>query len=200
MIPFSEKYHEDIKAGKITLTFRDWSTLNLKKNKIYKSRNLGLLRINNIGFKRLVDVGTDEIKRCGHKNINEFKVAYENVANRKIDFNTESSVIIEFEYMGDDIENKKRSMGKITTIELFEIKQKLLEMDGECNSPWAIVTLKALESGGVFKLADLERTLCLPSEKLKHGMCRLRELNLVCGNNNKGYSITPLSLKLLRLI
>lgn len=200
MITFSQKDHEAVKSGKITLTFRDWGTLSLKKNKIYKSSNLGLLRILDIGFKKLSDITIDEIKKSGHRSLHKFKDEYEENANRKVDFNTETTVRIEFEYLGEDIENKKRLMGKVTPMELYEIKEKILILDEKSDFPCAIKTLKTLSKNGTLFLKDLEKILKIPAEKIKQNMRELKDLNLIYSDSKKGYSLTPLSLKLFRIL
>jgi hypothetical protein len=200
MIPFLEKYNEDIKAGNITLTFRDWNTLNVQKNKIYKAYNLGLLRILDVGFMKLVDVTIDEVRKCGYNNLQEFRIGYEEGTKRKIDFRTDSTVRVEFEYVGDDIENKKRLMGKITPMELYEVKQKILILEEKNGSPWIVKTLHSLSQNGCQLSGDLEKLLKISSDNVRQKMRKLKELNLIYSNSKKGYSITPLSLKLLKII
>lgn len=200
MITFSQKDHEAVKSGKITLTFRDWGTLSLKKNKIYKSSNLGLLRILDIGFKKLSDITIDEIKKSGLRSLHKFKDEYEEKANRKVDFSTEATVRIEFEYLGEDIENKKRLMGKVTPMELYEIKEKILILDEKSDFPCTIKTLKTLSKNGTLFLKDLEKILKIPAEKIKQNMRELKDLNLIYSDSKKGYSLTPLSLKLFRIL
>lgn len=200
MILFSQKDHEAIKNGKITLTFRDWDTLKVQKNKIYRSYSLGLLRVLNVSFKKLSDITIDEIKRCGYKSIHQFRDEYGENAKRKVDFKTESAVKIEFEYLGEDIENKKRLMGKVTPLELFEIKEKILDLEEKSSSPWIIKTLQILSKNGFLLSKDLEKFLKIPSDKIKQNMRRLKEMNLIYSNSKKGYSLTPLSLKLFRIL
>lgn len=200
MIPFLEKYNEDIKAGKITLTFRDWNTLNLQKNKIYKAYNLGLLRILDVSFMKLVDVDINDIRKCGYKTVQEFRIGYEEGTRRKIDFREDSTVRVEFEYVGNDIENKKRLMGKITPMELYEVKQKILMLEEKSGSPWIVETLQALSQNGCLVSGELEKLLKITPENIRQKMRKLKEFNLIYSNSKKGYSITPLSLKLLKII
>ena len=101
MLSFKPKYHEKIKTGTITVSFRDWKTLNVQKNKIYKSYNLGLLKILDVSFKKLSDIPLNEIKKSGFKSFQDFRDSYEDSARRAVDFKIESAVKIEFEYLGD---------------------------------------------------------------------------------------------------
>jgi len=200
MLSFSKKYHEAIKAGKITMSFRDWKTLNVQKNKIYKSCNLGLLKVLDVSFRKLADISLNEIKKSGFRSFHDFRDSFEEGARRTVDFKAESAVKIEFEYLGDEIENKKRLMGKVTPMELFEIKQDLLSLEGKGGSPWVVKTLQALEEKGPLKIEDLEKTLKMPPDTIKMNMRKLRGLSLISSNSKRGYSVTPLGIKILGIL
>ncbi|MEW6108580.1 MAG: hypothetical protein AB1632_05320 [Nitrospirota bacterium] len=200
MITFPQKYHEAIKAGKITTAFRDWNTLTLQKNKIYKSYSLGLLRVLDVCFKKLSDITIDEVKRCGHKSMHQFRVEYEVNSRRAVDFKTDSAVKIDFEYMGEDIENKKRLMGKVTPLELFEIKQKMLTLEEKSDSPWILKSLQILSKNGALSSKELGKLLKISPEKIKLTMRKLKDLSLIYSDSKKGYSLTPLSFKLFRIL
>jgi len=200
MLSFKQKYHEEIKAGKITVSFRDWKTLNVQKNKIYKSINLGLLKIHDVSFKKLADIPLTEIKKSGFKSFNDFKDSYKESARRAVDFKTESTVKIEFEYLGDDIEDKKRVMGKVTPMELFEIRQKLLALDEKSGSPWVVNILLLMEKKGPQKIEDLEKSIKMTPDAIKMNIRKLKELSLISSNRKRCYSATPLSLKILGIL
>lgn len=200
MLSFSKKYHEAIKAGKITMSFRDWKTLNVQKNKIYKSCNLGLLKVLDVSFRKLADISLNEIKKSGFRSFHDFRDSFEESARRAVDFNAESAVKIEFEYLGEDIENKKRLMGKVTPMELFEIKQNLLSLEEKSGFPWVVKTLEVLENAGPQKIEDLGKALKMPPDEIRMNMRTLRGLSLIASKNKRGYSITPLSLKILGML
>jgi len=200
MLSFKPKYHGEIKTGTITLSFRDWTTLNVQKNKIYKSCNLGLLRVLDVSFKMLADIQRTEIKKSGFKSLQDFKDSYEESARRAVAFHTESAVKIEFEYLGEDIENKKRLMGRVTPMELFEIRQKLLTLDEKRASPWVVKTLLLIEKKGPLKIEELEKLIRMTPDAVKMNIRKLKELSLISCNSKRCYSITPLSLKILGIL
>jgi len=197
MLSFKQKYHEAIKSGKITISFRDWKTLNVQKNKIYKSLNLGLLRVLDVSFRRLADIPLIEIQKAGFRNFQDFKEGFEESARRAVDFKSESAVKVEFEYLGDDIENKKRVMGKVTPIELFEIRQKLMALDEKSVSQSIVKLLMLLEKTGPLKIEDIEKSIKIAPDAIKMNIRKLKELSLISSNSRRCYAITPLSLKIL---
>jgi len=197
MLSFKPKYHEKIKSGTITVSFRDWKTLNVQKNKIYKSFNLGLLKVLDVNFKKLSDIPLQDIKKSGFKSFLDFKQSYEESSRRPVDFKTESTVKIEFEYLGDDIENKKRLMGKVTPIELFEIRQKLLNLNEKSGSPVIIEMLRLIEKKGPQKIEGFEDSIGVSTDAVRMNIRRLKELSLVFSNSSGRYAITPLCLKIL---
>jgi len=200
MIVFPHRYNEPIKTGEITLAFRDWNTLKLQKNKIYKSFNLGLLKILDIRFRKLSDVSAEEIRGCGCRSLIEFKKEYAKLAERQVDFGAEVCTRIEFEYLGSDIENKKKVMGRVTPLELYELKQKILVIEERSEKPWVVRTLRVLVKEGAVVSDDLGENLNIPSQTIKSHMTTLRELNLVSRNCRRGYSGTPLGLKILKIL
>lgn len=64
-------------------------------NKIYKSFNLGLLKVLDVSFKKLADIPFSEIRKSGFRSIQDFKDGYEEVSRRVVDFQAESAVKIE---------------------------------------------------------------------------------------------------------
>jgi hypothetical protein len=40
----------------------------------------------------------------------------------------------------------------------------------------------------------------MPPDEIRMNMCKLRDLSLIASNNKRGYSITPLSLKILGML
>ena len=197
MLSFKQKYHEAIKSGKITISFRDWKTLNVQKNKIYKSLNLGLLRVLDVSFRRLADIPLIEIQKAGFRNFQDFKEGFEESARRAVDFQMESAVKVEFEYLGEDIENKKRVMGKVTPMELFEIRQKLMGLDEKSESKSIVKLLMLLEKTGPLKIEDIEKSIKIAPDAIKMNIRKLKELSLISSNSRRCYAITPLSLKIL---
>lgn len=200
MISFPSKYHEAIKEAKINVTFRPWTTLTLQKNKIYKSSNLGLIKVLDVSFVKLPDLRIDDIKRCGFKNLQEFKREYESSVRREVDYGAESAVRIEFEYLGSDIENRRRAMGKVKPLELIDIKEKILSMEAKAHSSWISKSLHLLHNKGHLSSKALETLLQIPSDKIKQNMRKLKELDLIYSHTQKGYSLTPLSMKLIKIL
>ena len=197
MLSFKQKYHEAIKSGKITVSFRDWKTLNVQKNKIYKSLNLGLLKVLDVSFKKLADIPLSEIQKSGFRSFQDFKENFEESARRTVDFKIESAVKVEFEYLGDDIQNKKRLMGKVTPMELFEIRQKLMVLDEKSESHAFVKLLLLLEKTGPLKIEDIEKSIKIAPDVIKMNIRKLKELSLVSSNSKRYYSISPLTLKIL---
>lgn len=198
MIVFTKKYHEAVKDGRITLTFRPWDTLRVLRGKIYRAYNLGLLKVNDVDFKKISDITLEEIKRCGYKNMDEFHEDFENLARREVDFEFERAVRVEFGYIGEDIENYKKAMGDVKDSEIFTIKEKLLKLEQKGTRQWAIKTLQVLKKKTYASPKDMEKPLRMPAEKVKQNLRRLKSLNLVMNDIQMGYTITPLGIKILK--
>jgi DNA-binding transcriptional ArsR family regulator len=200
MFMFLKKQHSDLKSGKIILTFQPWETLRVLRGKIYRAHKLGLLRVLDVDFKILIDITPDELKRCGYRSFESFLEDYEKLAERSVDFEKERAVRIEFEYIGEDIENYKKAMGNVKDSELYDLKEKLIIADQKSAKPWIIETLKLLRDSDHIPSKDLEKRLKIPAERIKQHMKKLKAMNLITSNQRKGYGITPLGVKVLKTL
>ncbi len=198
MFRFLKKYHEDIKQGRITLTFQPWDTLRVLRGKIYRAHQVGLVRVLDVDFKRLSEVTEEEAKRCGAKSLEEFRRDFEELADREVDFEKERAVRVEFEFIGEDIEDYKKAMGNVKDSELNELKEQLIIADQKNARPWIIKTLKLLREHGYIPSKDLEKQLKIPAEHIRRNMKQLKEMNLIRSSQRKGYTITPLGIKVLK--
>jgi len=198
MFRFLKKYHDAIKAGKITLTYQPWDTLRVLRGKIYRAQHLGLVRVLDVDFRRLSEVTEEEARRCGADSLETFRRDLEELAGREIDFSTERAVRVEFEFIGEDIEDYKKAMGNVKDSELNYLKEQLIIQDQKSARPWVIKTLQMLRDKGYISAKDLEARLNVPSEQFRKNMKQLRDLNLIRSSQKKGYCITPLGIKVLR--
>ncbi|MBF0345180.1 MAG: hypothetical protein HQL06_13245 [Nitrospirae bacterium] len=198
MIWFEKRFYDGVKDGRITLTFRFWDTLRVLRGKIYRSHNLGLLRIIDVDFRRVQSITLDEVRRCGYESMDEFKEDIVKYAEGEVDFEKDRVVKIEFEYIGEDIENYKKSMGNVKDSEIFNIKEQLLILEQKNDTPWIKRTLQLLKEQGYLLSKDIEPVVDMPSDRIKVFMRKLKALHLISSNTRKGYSITPLGSKLLR--
>ncbi len=198
MIVFTKKYHEGVRNGSIALTYRPWDTLRVLRGKIYRANNLGLLKVLDVDFSPLSEVTLEEAKRCGYKSMAEFKEDYETLAGREVDFEYERSVRIEFTYIGEDIENYKKAMGDVKDSEIFTIKEKLLKIEQKGRKKWAIKTLQLLKKKPNITTKDMEKFLKIQNDKVKKNLSNLRQLNLIMTENQTGFNITPLGIKILK--
>lgn len=200
MFRFLKKYHDDIKKGNIAITFQPWNTLRVLRGKIYRAHNLGLLRVLDVDFKKLSNITPEELKRCRYDSYSGFKKDFSEMAEREVDFEVERAVRIEFEYIGGDIENYKKSMGNVKDSELNDLKEQLIIADQKNTKPWIIKTLRMLREHDYIPANDLEKRLKIPGERIRKNMKKLKTMNLVTSNQGKGYGITPLGVKVLKTL
>ncbi|MCI4626298.1 MAG: hypothetical protein L3V56_10095 [Candidatus Magnetoovum sp. WYHC-5] len=198
MLGFDKKYHESIKEGKITLAFRFWDTLRVLRGKIYRAHNLGLLRILDVDFRKVSSITAEDARRCGFASVDDFVCELVDMSDVDIDFENDRVVRIEFEYIGEDIENYKKAMGNVKDSEIFNIKEQLIVLEQKSNTPCIRKTLQILKKNAFIQTKELETNLEIPPERVKVFMRKLKALQLVTSNNRKGYSITPLGIKLLK--
>jgi len=200
MFKFLKKYYSDIKNGKITLTYQPWETLRVLRGKIYRAHQVGLVRVIDVDFRYLLEVTEEEAKRCGADSVEIFKNDYKELAERDVDFEKERAVRVEFEFIGEDIENYKKAMGNVKDSELHDLKEQLIIADQKNATPWIIKTLRLLREQGYIPAKDLEKRLKIPVDRIRKNMKQLKQMNLIRSSQRKGYAITPLGVKVLKTL
>jgi len=198
MLQFERHYHEAVKDGIISLAFRHWDTLKVLRGKIYRSHNLGLLRVVDVDFRKLRYVTIEEVNRSGYDTMDDFLHSLTETSDLDIDYEKDRVVRIEFEYIGEDIENYKKSMGNVKDSEIFNIKEQLLVLEQNNDTPWVRRTLQLLRDNEYLSTVELEELLNISEDRIREFMKRLKTLHLISYNDLKGCSITPLGIKLLR--
>ena len=88
-------------------------------------------------------------------------------------------------------------MGKVTPMELFEIRQKLMALDEKSESHTIVKLLLLLEKTGPLKIEDIDKSIKIAPDAIKMNIRKLKELSLISSNSKRYYSISPLSLKIL---
>ncbi len=200
MLVFDRIRRDGIKAGTITLAFRYWDTFKFLKGKIYRAQNVGYLRVLDVNFKDLMDITEEEIRCAGYETFEDFRHHFMKALDYDADYNyeTERAVRIEFEYLGENIEDYQRAMGNIKESDIFNIKEQLLILEQKSFKPWIAKTLQLLKQQGHVRFKDLEKPVDIPPDMIKMFMIKLKQLQLISSSEAQGYSITPLGTKVLK--
>ena len=126
MLLFPKEEHDNIKAGFITVTFRDWDKLRVEAGKEYKSFNLGYVRVEEIGYVDFKKVSEEDLEAAGFNDPDDFKKVFRK-RNPGFNFGSGKLIRIKYRFLGE--ENRSASRVKPNDQELIRIMERLIEID-----------------------------------------------------------------------
>ncbi len=126
MLLFPEEEHDAIRAGRTTVTFRDWDKLRVEAGKEYKSFRLGFVRVEEIGYIDFKKIPQEDMEAAGFDSPEEFKRVFRK-RNPGFNFGSGKLIRIRFTYLGS--ENRAASRIEPNDQEVIRIMERLVEID-----------------------------------------------------------------------
>lgn len=126
MLLFPKEEHDNIKAGFVTVTFRDWDKLRVEAGKEYKSFNLGYVRVEEIGYVDFKKISEEDLEAAGFSDPDSFKAVFRK-RNPGFNFGSGRLIRIKYRFLGE--ENRSASRVKPNEQELIRIMERLIEID-----------------------------------------------------------------------
>lgn len=180
---FKQKDLEGIKAGNITLSFRNWKKLSVNVGSEIKT-TVGVVKIGSIREVKLEDITDEEAKAAGFASAKSLTGLLASQKEGKI-------YKIAVTYLQEDPRIELREQNVITEEEFNEIKKALENLDKFSKvGKWTIKTLQAIRKNPKMKSADLAVITKKEKEWLKLNVRKLKGLGLTI-SHEPGYSLSP---------
>lgn len=180
---FKQKDLEGIKAGNITLSFRNWKKLSVNVGSEIKT-TVGVVKIGSIREVKLEDITDEEAKAAGFASAKSLTGLLASQKEGKI-------YKIAVTYLQEDPRIELREQNIITEEEFNEIKKALENLDKFSKvGKWTIKTLQAIRENPKMKSADLAVITKKEKEWLKLNVRKLKGLGLTI-SHEPGYSLSP---------
>ena len=180
---FKQKDLEGIKAGNITLSFRNWKKLSVNVGSEIKT-TVGVVKIGSIREVKLEDITEEEAKAAGFASAKSLTGLLASQKEGKI-------YKIAVTYLQEDPRIELREQNVITEEEFNEIKKALENLDKFSKlGKWTIKTLQAIRENPKMKSADLAVITKKEKEWLKLNVRKLKGLGLTI-SHEPGYSLSP---------
>jgi len=187
MLLFPEEEHNKIKAGLITVTFRDWDKLRVEAGKEYKSFNLGFVRVEDIGYVDFKKIPDEDFTAAGFKGPDEFKTVFRK-RNPGFNFGSGRLIRIKFSFLGS--ENRMASRVKPNEREVINIMERLVEIDVLSDigikSDDILIYLRDQEA---VNSRNLAKHFDIDNDKMRQRMAQLKSEGLVASRRD-GYLLT----------
>ncbi|MCF0040834.1 hypothetical protein [Dyadobacter fanqingshengii] len=179
-----QKHLEGIMSGDISLAFRKWKNLSVKKDSLLKT-SIGVVKIMDITQTELDQISEDDAKQAGYENVNALIGELEKTVNGAI-------YKIQLSYHSPDPRIDLRQKSQIPDEELEALKEKLLNLDKYSNQgKWTTKVLKAIRENPKLPAVELAAKVNKEKEWLKVNVRKLKNLGLTI-SHEPGYTLSPL--------
>lgn len=187
-----QKQLDGIMSGKISLAFRKWKNLSVKKDSLLKT-SIGLVKIEDISETEMSQITEDDAKLAGYDNVKTLINELEKTVNGVI-------YKIQLSFYSPDPRIDLRQKQQITDEELEELKEKLLNLDKfSKQGKWTVKVLKAIQENPKLPAVELAAKVNKEKEWLKTNVRKLKNLGLTI-SHEPGYTLSPLGAYFLNVL
>ena len=187
-----QKQLDGILSGKISLAFRKWKNLSVKKDSLLKT-SIGLVKIADITETELSQITDDDAEQAGYDNAKTLISELEKTVNGVI-------YKIQLSFHSPDPRIDLRQKSQITDVELEELTEKLINLDKfSKQGKWTTKVLKAIQENPKLPAIELAVKVNKEKEWLKTNVRKLKNLGLTI-SHEPGYTLSPLGEYVLSVL
>jgi hypothetical protein len=185
MLLFQKRFHEGLKSGAITLTFRRWDKPRVKAGGRYRCHPIGVLDVEAVARVRVADVSELDAERAGFDSRDELLAYLEE--RGALDEQTELFRIA-LRHGGDGDRVASALEAELSEKDVETLRKKLARLDGD--APWTLETLRVIERHPQVAARILAKKLGRDRDPFKVDVRKLKRLGLT-QSFEVGYEISP---------
>lgn len=189
---FSTRFHEPIRRGEVTVTFRRWKRPQAREGGRYRLHTGAVIEATRVTVVDPSAVTDADARRSGFGSAAEVLAALEKFEG--------DLYRVQFRYLGDlpDERAALAATDDITEADHEEIAQRLARMDGGERGAWTRQVLRLIETHEGVRAPDLAAMLGRETQRFKADVRRLKALGLT-ESLEVGYRLSPRGRALLAL-
>ena len=179
---FTTRNSDEIRSGKVTVSFRNWKRPHAKVGGVYRLRPTGAVVVTELNNARLSDITGDDAVRAGFQSVDAL-IAFLGLPR--------SAVVTRVEFaLTDDAPKTAPSL----TPE--EVAKRLIATDRRSAAPWTGRVLALIEAHPATRAGDLAQVIGWDTPKFKSNVRKLKALGLT-QSLEVGYRLTELGARVL---
>lgn len=182
---FKARFHDGIKDGSITLTYRSWKRTQAKVGNAYKIHAIGMIQVDAMDMVKTSAITEADAVKSGFDSVNELL--------RYVPSNKHVTDLcrVEFHYLGEDKRERLDLNVVLSDAEVRDLIATLAKRDraSRCG-PWTQATLSSIKSGPGVSASVLAEKLGRDKASLKVDVRKLKKLGLT-QSLEVGYRISP---------
>lgn len=181
---FHTRFHDPIRRGEVTLTFRRWRAPQAKVGGRYRLHTYGVIEATSVETVTRQQIAVADARRAG------FDSPATLVA--ELDQSAGDLYRIEFRYLGDLPDERAilAAVGDLTQADREEIEARLARMDGGGRGAWTRDFLRLIDENEGVRAADLAARLGRDTVRFKADVRRLKSMGLT-ESLDIGYRLSP---------
>lgn len=196
MLLFQKKFHDRLKDGTVTLTFRRWSTPRVKVGGRYRCHPIGVLEVDEVSRVKVKDVTERDAQRTGFDSRAALLEYLADGPGGKLSEDTELFRIA-LHHGGDGDRVPIALVDRLSQEEVETIRKKLARLDKE--GAWTMKTLRTIERHPQVVARVLAKKLGRERDPFKVDVRKLKRLGLT-QSFEVGYELSPRGRAYLKAI
>ncbi len=187
---FSTRFHEAIRAGSITATFRRWRQPQAKTGGRYRLHTFGVIEVTEVDVVTPADIDAADALAAGFDS--------PTAALAGLDRFEGDLYRVRFRYVGD-LPDERAALAAEDALDdaaFEEVTARLARMDGGERGAWTLDLLRLIATHEGVRAADLAQRVGRETPRFKADVRRLKALGLT-ESLETGYRVSPRGVALL---
>lgn len=181
---FAARFHQPIRDGHVTVTFRRWKAPQAKVGGQYRLHSGGVIEATNVAVVHPNDISEDDARRSGFESVRQLRISLSRFQGELYR--------VDFRYLGDLPDGRAllTADDEFTDEARADIQARLARMDGGGRGPWTHAVLRIIAANEGVRAADLAAKLGRETLRFKGDIRRLKALGLT-ESLETGYRLSP---------
>lgn len=187
MLLFQKRFHEGLKSGEVTLTFRRWERPHVKPGGRYRCHPIGVLVVDSIERVRLADISAADASKTGFASRDELLDYIRSGPGGDASGDTQL-FRVELHHGGEEDRVDIALDDELSPDDIAAIKVRLARLDTK--EKWTAATLAIIQKHPRIAASQLARKLGRETLPFKVDVRKLKKLGLT-QSFEVGYEISP---------
>jgi hypothetical protein len=187
MLLFQKRFHEGLKSGEVTLTFRRWERPHVKPGGRYRCHPIGVLVVESIERVRLADISVADARKTGFASRDELVDYIRSGPGGDVTDETEL-FRVQLHHGGEEDRVDSALDADLSPDDIEAIKARLARMDAK--EKWTAITLALIDKHPRIAASQLARKLGRETLPFKVDVRKLKRLGLT-QSFEVGYEVSP---------
>jgi len=187
MLLFQKRFHEGLRTGAVTLTFRRWAQPRVRPGGRYRCHPIGVLEVDDIAEVRVADITEDDARRAGFASRAELIAYMKSASDAPLRASTRVyRVTLHHGGDGDRVEVALNE--QLTDEDVRTLDARLARLDAK--RAWTAETLAIIAERPRVAASQLAKALGRETLAFKEDVRKLKRLGLT-QSFEVGYEIAP---------